>query len=163
MERTPYPTDLTDEQWFVIKQIYSTCKAKEGRPPKYSRREIWNAIFYQARTGCEWRYLPHDLPPWQDVWEHFSRWRNTGLLKHVHDALRTKVRVDAGHDPTPSAAIVDSQTVKTPQKGGPMATTPERRSRDASVTSRWIRWVCSWLSLSTARASRTETEPNSSS
>ena len=164
MERAAYPSDLTDEQWAVIRSVLPPARSgRTGRPPKYDRREIWNAIFYQARTGCEWRYLPHDLPPWEDVWEHFSRWRDNGTLQQVHDALREKVRSQEGREPTPSAAIIDSQSVRTPQKGGTTASTMARRSKDASVTSRWIRWVCSWLSLSTAPESRTRTGPNSSS
>ena len=166
--RKSYDSDLTDAQWALIASVKPPAKqGKTGRPPKFARREIWNAIFYQARTGCEWRYLPHDLPPWNLVWEHFSRWREEGTLETVHDALREKVRVKEGHDPTPSAAIIDSQSVKTAQKGGSsqktrktVDTMPASGSKDANVTSRWIRWVCSWLSLSTARASRTETEPS---
>jgi len=104
-------------------------------------REIWNAIFYQARTGCQWRYLPHDLPPHEDVWKHFCRWRDAGVIEAVHDALRVKVRVQAGREPTPSAAIIDSQSVKTPQKGGPTATTKASKSKGASVISSWIRSV----------------------
>jgi putative transposase len=139
-ERKAYPSDLTDEQWQQIQAVLPKAKeGRTGRPRKYPLREIWNAIFYQARTGCAWRYLPHDLPhdlpPWEVVWEHFCRWRDAGTLEAVHDALREKVRVQAGHEPTPSAAIIDSQSVKTPQKGGPTALTRVRASKAASV--RW--------------------------
>jgi len=136
MERQPYPSDLSDEQWTILRSVVPKAKGgRTGRPGKYPRREIWNAIFYQAKTGCQWRYLPHDLPPWEDVWDHFRRWRDGGILAAVHDALRVKVRVEAGREPTPSAAIIDSQSVRTPQKGGATATTPARRSRAASAIS----------------------------
>jgi len=126
MERQPYPSDLTDAQWEALQRAVPKPK-KPGRPPKYPRREIWNAIFYQDRTGCQWRALPHYLPPWNLVWEHFGRWRDRGLIQQVHDTLRTQVRVEAGREASPSAAIIDSQSVRTPQKGGPTATTLARR------------------------------------
>ncbi len=133
MERAAYPTDLTDAQWEVIQAVLPKPKGgKSGRPPKYPRREIWNAIFYQARAGCAWRLLPHDLPPWEVVWEHFERWRDEGRIEAVHDALREKVRQKEGREATPSAAIIDSQSVKTAQKGGATDTTPARRSRAAN-------------------------------
>lgn len=163
MERMAYPSDLSDEQWTVIASVLSCFQSKAGRPPKYARRGIWDAIFYQARTGCEWRYLPHDLPPWEDVWEHFRRWRDNGLLQRVHDALRENVRTQEGREPTPSAAIIDSQTVKTPQKGGPTAMTLARRSKGASATLSWIQQVCSWRWWFIAPVSKTGTGPNSSS
>jgi transposase len=140
MERKPYPSDLTDEEWAVIQSVVPKPKnGRSGRPPTYPRREIWNAILYQARTGCQWEYLPHDFPPHGLVWEHFCRWRDNGLIETVHDALRSQLRVQEGRDPTPSAAILDSQTVKTAQKGGATATTRVKRSKAASVISRWIR------------------------
>jgi putative transposase len=136
MERKPYLSDLTDEQWEIVQAVVPKAKGgRTGRPGKYPRREIWNAIFYQAKTGCQWRYLPHDLPPWEDVRDHFGRWRDAGVITAVHDALREQVRRQAGREPTPSAAIIDSQSVKTRQKGGPTATTRPRTSKGASGTS----------------------------
>src|SRR5216683_5580045 len=140
MNRQAYPSDLTDEEWVAIQRLLPPPKrGRSGRPRKYPLREIWNAIFYQARTGCQWEYLPHDFPPHEDVWKHFCRWRDAGVIEAVHDALRVKVRVQAGREPTPSAAIIDSQSVKTPQKGGPTATTKASKSKGASVISSWIR------------------------
>ena len=136
MGRAVYPSDLTDEQWEKIQSVLPNAKGgRTGRRPKYARREIWNAIFYQARTGCQWRYLPHDLPPWQDVWEHFCRWRDAGLIEAAHDALRGQVRLREGREATPSAAIIDSQSVRTAQKGGPTASTRANGSKAASATS----------------------------
>ena len=141
MERQPYDSDLTDAQWEVIQSVLPKPKGgRSGRPRTYPLREIWNAIFYQARTGCQWRYLPHDFPPHENVWKHFCRWRDTGVIEAVHDALREKVRVKEGREPTPSAAIIDSQSVKTPQKGGPTATMRAKTSKGASATSSWTRW-----------------------
>lgn len=118
MKRKPYPSDLSDAQWEALQSVLPPPKSPAGRPRAYPLREMWNAVLYQARTGCQWRYLPHDLPPWDDVWEHFRRWRDAGLIEQVHDALRGKVRLQAGRPQTPSAAIIDSQSVKTTQKQG---------------------------------------------
>lgn len=139
MARLPYPSDLTEAQWQRIQDVLPPAKGgRTGRRRKYPLREIWNAIFYQARTGCAWRLLPHDFPPHGDVWDHFCRWfcrwRDSGLIEAVHDALRQSVRVQEGREPTPSAAIIDSQLVKTPQKGKPTATTQARTSKSASAT-----------------------------
>lgn len=111
MARSRYPTDLTEAQWPEIRALLPSEKGRRGRPWKYPAREIWNAIFYQARAGSSWRMLPHDLPPWTAVWFHCRRWRVNGTLERVHDALRDELRRAEGHEPSPSAAVLDNQSV----------------------------------------------------
>jgi len=111
MKRKPYPTDLTDEQWA---QLESHLPPPHGRgaPRRADLREIMNALLYLSRTGCQWRMLPHDLPPWEKVYYYFSQWRDDGTWERLNRELRIEIRVSVGKDPEPSAAILDSQSVK---------------------------------------------------
>lgn len=118
MNRQLYPTDITDAEWSYLAPHLPMPKAR-GRPRLHSVREILNAIFYALRSGCAWRLLPHDLPPWKTVYHYFRLWRVQGLWGKLHAALYAAVRSKAGRDPNPSAAIIDSQSVKTTVVGGP--------------------------------------------
>ena len=129
-----YPSDLTDQEWAFLSPLIPPAKPG-GRPRSVDMREVINAILYLDRTGCQWRALPRDFPPWPTVWTYFRTWRNDGTWERIHTALREAVRVKQGREPTPSAAIIDSQSVKTSQKGGGAATTGAKRSKAASGTS----------------------------
>ena len=109
--RPGYPSDLTDEQWALVEPLLPP-PSTGGRPEKHPRREIVNAILYVLRTGCAWRMLPRDFPPWQTVYWYFKRWRDDGTVAHDHDRLRDRVRDEAGRDPMASAGIIDAQSVK---------------------------------------------------
>jgi putative transposase len=139
MARMPYPSDLTDDQWSHIVQFIPPAKPG-GRPRSVVMREVVNGILYLNRTGCPWRLLPHDLPPWGTVHWFYRRFRIDGVWDHIHDRLREDVRVAAGKEPTPSAAVIDSQSTKTTEKGGYTGTTQARKSTAASGTSSSTRW-----------------------
>lgn len=133
MSRTAYPSDLTDGQWRRIAPLIPPAKPG-GRPRKVNMREIVNGIMYVLRSGCAWRMMPHDLPVWSTVYDYFRKFRIAGIWQRIHDALRDRLRRQEGREQSPSAAIIDSQSVKTTEKGGLADMTPGRRSTGANDT-----------------------------
>ena len=113
--KTKYSSDLTDRQWQLIRKLLPR-KAKRGRP-QVDRRRVINGVLYVVRTGCQWRLLPSDFPNWSTVYGVFWQWRNDGLWQRIHDRLRERVRRAAGKKGTPTAAIIDSQSVRTAEGG----------------------------------------------
>ena len=112
-----YPSDIKDSEWEILEQY--VAQGEIGRPRKHDIRAIINAIRYIMRGGCQWRMLPKDFPPWKTVYDHYFRWRNNGKLQEIHDILVRKVREMVAKKATPSVGIIDSQSVKTTQKGDP--------------------------------------------
>ena len=133
MKRKTYPSDLTNKQWELLSPLLPAAKPG-GRPRTVELREILNAILYVLRTGCAWRMLPHDLPPWQTVYKYFRGFSEDGTWERVHDAMRPNVREGEGRSAMPTAAIIDSQSVKTTEKGGLVAMTLVRMCSDESDT-----------------------------
>jgi len=135
--RLRYPSDLTDEEWGLIQPLIPPAK-RGGRRRSVNLREIVNGIMYVLSTGCQWKYLPKDLPPKSTVFSYMDLWIYDGTLENIHHELYIKCREQAGREASPTACIIDSQSVKSAEKGGrrltPMVMMPEKRSRARSGT-----------------------------
>jgi transposase len=119
-ERRPYPSDLSDARWELIEPVLRAWRFERrgraldfGRPPEHELREIMNAILYVDRTGVQWRYLPHDFPPWETVYGYFAKWQKEGVFAQLNGLLRELVRQKEGRHTEPSACVIDAQSVKT--------------------------------------------------
>jgi transposase len=131
--RRLYPSDLTQPEWAQVARFIPAPKPG-GRPAKHDRREIVNALLYVSRTGCQWRALPHDLPAWATVYWYFRAWSKDGTLDRLMTELRGDLRAAEGRHRQPSAAVIDSQSVKTTERGARTASMRGRRSAAASGT-----------------------------
>jgi transposase len=134
-----YPSDLTDKQWAVLEPLLKLPRGQRhagGRPRQYELRRVVDALLYVVKTGCQWRQLPSNFPPWLSVHQQFRTWRDDGTWERIGKALREQGRKAKGRNATPSVAIIDSQSAKTALKGGSGVTTRAKRSRAASATSR---------------------------
>ena len=133
MKRKPYPNDLTDDEWDLLKPLIPAPK-RGGRPRTADKREVINAIIYVLKTGCQWDHLPHDFPPKGTVYHYYNNWRKDGTWQRMNQALREALRQALGREATPSAAIIDSQSVKTTEKEAVEVMTPVRKSTGANGT-----------------------------
>ena len=144
-ETLRYPSDLTDEEWALIEPLIPPAK-HGGRKRSVDMREVTNGLMYVLSTGCQWRYVPKDLPAKSTIFHYFDLWTYYGVIDRIHHALYVQCRERLKREASPTACIIDSQSVKSAEKGGPKstptATMPGRKSRERSATSWSTRKVC---------------------
>jgi len=144
-DKLRYPSDVTDEEWAYVEPLIPPAK-RGGRRREADMREVFNGVMYVLSTGCQWRYLPKDLPPKSTVYRYFCDWAWSGVLDRIHDALYVECRERAEREASPTTAIIDSQSVKSAEKGGRAsirtAMTRARRSRARSATFSSTRKAC---------------------
>jgi transposase len=137
-DRLRYPSDLTDAEWSLIEPLIPPAK-RGGRKRKVAVREVVNGVMYVLSTGCQWRYIPKDLPPRSTVHDYLTRWNHDGTIAKIHHALYVQCREAIGREASPTAGVIDSQSVKSTEKGGRASIRPAmmrvRRSRARSGTS----------------------------
>ena len=132
--RAQYPDDLQDEEWNLIEPILQeNKKSAAGRKPIHNKRELLNGMLYVLRTGCSWRHLPHDFPPWQSVYSQFFRWCKSGLFEELNRRLVKLARLRCGRNEVPTGSIADSQSVKTTEKGASKVLMGGRKSKGENV------------------------------
>ena len=124
--REQYDSDVSDREWTIIRQFLPQ-RGRLGRPPRYERKEVFNAIMYVTKTGCPWRYLPHDFPGWRLVYYYFASWQELGVWQRINDALREKVRKKSAKKKAPSVAILDAQSVKMADQPGERGFDPGKK------------------------------------
>jgi transposase len=141
-DRLRYPSDLTDEEWWLVEPLIPPAK-RGGRKREVVVREVVNGVMYVLSTGCQWRYIPKDLPPRSTVHDYLTRWNYDGTIEKIHYALYVQCREAIGREASPTACVIDSQSVKSAEKGGPASMRPgmmrARRSRGSSDISWSIR------------------------
>ena len=144
-DKLRYPSDVTDEEWAYVEPLLPPAK-RGGRRREVDVREVFNGVMYVLSTGCQWRYIPKDFPPKSTVYRYFCDWAWSGVLDRIHDALYVKCRERAEREASPTAAIIDSQSVKSAEKGGRAsirtAMMRARKSRARSATFSSIRKAC---------------------
>lgn len=118
MNNQPYSSDLRDEEWALLQPLV-TPGSQAGRRQTFALRRIVDAVFYLLHTGCQWRAIPHEFPPWSTVFYHYGKWRNQGTWEQINTVLREQVRLAGGRKSQPTAAIIDSQSARTTEAGGP--------------------------------------------
>jgi len=159
-DKLRYPSDLTDAEWRHIDPLTPPAKSGGGKR-RVDMREVVNGVMYVLSTGCQWRYIPKDLPPRSTVNGYFCLWGYDGTLERMHHTLDVKCREQDECEASPTACILDSQSVKSAEKGGPasipMGSTPASRSKARSATSSSIRWACCCTRWSPPPMSRTAT------